>query len=136
MSFQEFNRRKQLLNLFPTQKSDSASIYNAIKNNKSGIRYYGSIGGGKQSFTVQECDSESSYDIFHLAAGIGAEKIKIKAPTANSFGRTTVKGIRGNLGFSDGQVTSTRTKYGGPFGVTYEGTTNTSSKYSNLYFIT
>ena len=31
------------------------------------------------------------------------------------------------------KVTSTRTKYGGPFGVTYEGTTNTSSKYSNSY---
>ena len=134
MSFQEFNRRKQLLNLFPTQKSDSASIYNAIKNNnKSGIQYYGSIGGGKQSFTVEGCDSESSYDIFHLAAGIGAEEFKIKAPTANSFGRTTVKGIRGNLGFSDGQKTSIRTEYGGPFGVTYEGTTNTFSKYSNLY---
>ena len=102
MSFEEFNRKKQLLNLFSNQISDSLNIYNEIKNNKkSGIQYYGSIGGGKQSFTVEGCDSESSYDIFHLAAGIGAEEIKIKPPTANSFGRTTVKGIRVNLGFSD-----------------------------------
>ena len=116
------------------EKSDSKNIYDEMKNNnESGIQYYGSIGGGKQSFTVHGCDSESSYDIFHLSAGYGGEKIKIKKSAPDSFEKTTVKGIRGNLGFSSGQATSTITEYGGPFGVTNEGTTYTSSNYSNLY---
>ena len=136
MSFEEFNRRKQLLNLFPNQTLDSDNIYNEMKNNKkSGIQYYGSIGGGKQSFTVGGCDSESNYDIFHLGAGYGVEKIKIKRSHTNAFGKTTVNGIRGNLGLSSGQESSTRTKskYGGPFVVTNRGATYTSSNYSNLY---
>ena len=53
-------------------------------------------------------DSESDYDIFHLGAGFGAEKIKIKRPHTNPFGKTTVKGIRVNLGLSSGQETITR----------------------------
>ena len=116
-----------------TEKPDSKIIYNEMKkNNDSGIQYYGSIGGGKQSYIVRGCDSETSYDILHLAGGFGAEKIKIKEPTANSFGRTTIKGIRSNFGFSSGQRNSTRDKYGGPFGVTHESTTYISSNYSNL----
>ena len=43
-----------------------------------------------------------------------------------------LKGIRGNFGFSSGQKTSTRSKYGGPFGVTNMGTTTEYSNYSNL----
>ncbi len=123
ITFDEFNRRKKMLNLFSNQTSDSINIHAELKNNnKSGIQYYGAIGGGKQSFTVQGCDSERSYDIFHLAAGYGAEKIKIKESAPHSFGKTTVKGIRGNLGLSSGRETSTR-----------RGHTYKSSNYSNLY---
>ena len=45
MSFEEFNRRKKLANLFPNQASDSIkNIYNKIKNdNKSGMVIFCSI---------------------------------------------------------------------------------------------
>ena len=52
MSFEKFNRRKQLLNLFPNQTLDSDNIYNEMKIIKSQIQYYGSIGGGKQSLLL------------------------------------------------------------------------------------
>ena len=134
MSFQEFNRRKQLLNLFSKQTSETKDIYDKMRNNKkSGIQYYGSIGGGKQSYTASGCGGgETSYDFFHLAAGLGVEKIKIKESTEYSFSNTTLKGARVNFGLASGQITSTRTKYGGPFGVTYEGTTYASSNYDEL----
>ena len=105
-----------------------------MKNNKkSGIQYYGSLRGAKQYFKVGGCDSESNYDIFHLGAGYGVEKIKIKRPHTNAFGKTTFKGIRGNLGLSSGQETSTRTKskYGGPFVVTNRGATYTCLLYTS-----
>ena len=35
MNFEEFNRRKQLLNLFPNQTLDSDNIYNEMKIIKS-----------------------------------------------------------------------------------------------------
>lgn len=134
MSFQEFNRRKQLLNLFSKQTSETKDIYDKMRNNKkSGIQYYGSIGGGKQSYTASGCGGgETSYDFFHLAAGLGVEKIKIKESTEYSFSNTTLKGARVNFGLASGQITSTRTKYGGPFGVSNEGTIYSSSNYDEL----
>ena len=132
ITFQEFNRRKKLLNLFPNQTVSTLDIYDEMKNNNnSGIQYYGSIGGGKQSFTVGGCDSETSYDVFHLAIGYGGEKIKIKEPAVNSYGKITTKGIRGNLGISNGRRTSTSTSYGGPFGTTKD-TSYSSSNYGGF----
>ena len=101
ITFQEFNRRKKLLNLFSENTLNTIEIFDKIKNNKSGIQYYGAVGGGKQSYTVSSCDGETtSYDIFHLAIGYGGEKINIKEPSLNSYGKIITKGIRGNLGIS------------------------------------
>ena len=97
-------------------------------NNKSGIQYYGSIGGGKQSFTIEGCgDSETSYDVFHIGMGIGVEDVIDKAGKQKDY-----LGIRGNLGISSVQTNSTSTSYGGPFGLTEEGTSSTSSSYSSV----
>ena len=102
ITFQEFNRRKKLLNLFSENTLNTIEIFDKIKNNKSGIQYYGAVGGGKQSYTVSSCgsDATTSYDIFHLAIGYGGEKINIKEPSLNSYGKIITKGIRGNLGIS------------------------------------
>ena len=102
ITFQEFNRRKKLLNLFSENTLNTIEIFDKIKNNKSGIQYYGAVGGGKQSFTVSSCGSgaSTSYDISHLAIGYGGEKINIKEPSLNSYGKIITKGIRGNLGIS------------------------------------
>ena len=69
-------------------------------------------------------------------AGYGAEKIKIKESAPHSFGKTTVKGIRGNFSIASGQRISTRTKYGGPLCVTYMGTTDESLNYDELLIST
>ena len=129
ITFQEFNRRKKLLNLFPNQTVSTLDIYDEMKNNnKSGIQYYGSIGGGKQSFTISGCgDSETSYDVFHIGMGIGVEDVIDKAGKQKDY-----LGIRGNLGISSVQTNSTSTSYGGPFGLTEEGTSSTSSSYSSV----
>ena len=129
ITFQEFNRRKKLLNLFPNQTVSTLDIYDEMKNNnKSGIQYYGSIGGGKQSFTISGCgDSETSYDVFHIGMGIGVEDVIDKAGKQKDY-----LGIRGNLGISNVQTNSTSTSYGGPFGLTEEGTSSTSSTYSSV----
>jgi prolipoprotein diacylglyceryltransferase len=133
ITFQEFNRRKKLLNLFPNQTVSTLDIYDEMKNNNnSGIQYYGSIGGGRQSFTISGCgDSETSYDVFHISMGIGVEKVNEKAGKQKSY-----LGIRGNLGISSIQKTSTSTStsYGGPFGVTPTGTSTSysSSSYSSV----
>jgi len=127
ITFQEFNRRKKLLNLFPNQTVSTLDIYDEMKNNNnSGIQYYGSIGGGRQSFTISGCgDSETSYDVFHISMGIGVEKVNEKAGKQKNY-----LGIRGNLGISNIQKnsTSTSTSYGEPFGLTEEGT---STYYSS-----
>ena len=109
ITFQEFNRRKKLLNLFSENTLNTIEIFDKIKNNKSGIQYYGAVGGGKQSYTVSSCgsDATTSYDIFHLAIGYGGEKINIKEPSLNSYGKIITKGIRGNLGISSIQEIGT-----------------------------
>ena len=134
ITFQEFNRRKKLLNLFPNQTVSTLDIYDEMKNNNnSGIQYYGAVGGGKQSYTVSSCgsDRETSYDVFHISMGIGVEKVNEKAGKQKSY-----LGIRGNLGKSSIQKTSTSTStsYGGPFGVTPTGTSTSysSSSYSSV----
>ena len=129
ITFQEFNRRKILLNLFPNQTVSTLDIYDEIKNNNnSGIQYYGSIGGGRQSFTISGCgDSETSYDIFHISMGVGVEKVNEKAGKQKNY-----LGIRGNLGISSVQKNSTSTSYGGPFGITNEGTSYSSSNYGGF----
>ena len=131
ITFQEFNRRKKLLNLFPNQTVSTLDIYDEMKNNNnSGIQYYGSIGGGRQSFTISGCgDSETSYDVFHISMGIGVEKVNEKAGKQKNY-----LGIRGNLGISSVQKNSTSTSYGGPFGVTPTGTSTSysSSSYSSV----
>jgi hypothetical protein len=128
ITFQEFNRRKILLNLFPNQTVSTLDIYDEMKNNNnSGIQYYGSIGGGRQSFTISGCgDSETSYDVFHISMGIGVEKVNEKAGKQKNY-----LGIRGNLGISNIQKnsTSTSTSYGGPFFT--GGVTSTSYSSSN-----
>jgi len=133
ITFQEFNRRKKLLNLFSENTLNTIEIFDKIKNNKSGIQYYGAVGGGKQSYTVSSCgsDRETSYDVFHISMGIGVEKVNEKAGKQKSY-----LGIRGNLGISSIQKTSTSTStsYGGPFGVTPTGTSTSysSSSYSSV----
>ena len=110
---------------------DTIEIFDKIKNNKSGIQYYGAVGGGKQSYTVSSCgsDRETSYDVFHISMGIGVEKVNEKAGKQKSY-----LGIRGNLGISSVQKnsTSTSTSYGGPFGITNEGTSYSSSNYGEF----
>ena len=133
ITFQEFNRRKKLLNLFSENTLNTIEIFDKIKNNKSGIQYYGAVGGGKQSYTVSSCgsDRETSYDVFHISMGIGVEKVNEKAGKQKNY-----LGIRGNLGISSIQKTSTltSTSYGGPFGVTPTGTSTSysSSSYSSV----
>jgi hypothetical protein len=129
ITFQEFNRRKKLLNLFPNQTVSNLDIYDEMKNNNnSGIQYYGSIGGGRQSFTISGCgDSETSYDVFHISMGVGVEKVNEKAGKQKNY-----LGIRGNLGISSVQKNSTSTSYGGPFGITNEGTSYSSSNYGGF----
>jgi hypothetical protein len=94
-------------------------------NNNSGIQYYGSIGGGRQSFTISGCsDSETSYKVFHIGMGLGIEKVNEKAGKQKKY-----LGIRGNLGISSVQKnsTSTSTSYGGFMGMTPTTTTSYSS---------
>ena len=99
--FKNLIEEKKILNLFSENTLNTIEIFDKIKNNKSGIQYYGAVGGGKLSYTVSNCDGETtSYDIFHLAIGYGGEKINIKEPSLNSYGRIITKGIRGNLGKS------------------------------------
>jgi len=129
ITFQEFNRRKKLLNLFSNQTVSTLDIYDEMKNNNnSGIQYYGSIGGGKQSFTISGCGhSETSYDVFHIGMGKGVEHVNEKAGKQKDY-----LGIRGNFGISSVQKNSTSTSYGGPFGLTEEVTSSTSSSYSSV----
>ena len=91
MSLQEFNRRKQLLNLFSNQKSDSVSIYNEIKNNnKSGIQYYGSIGGGIQRHEENVCGGPI-ITVASIGGTIGKEKKEVKSKSI------IYSGYRGNI---------------------------------------
>ena len=80
MSFEEFNRRKKLANLFPNQASDSIkNIYNKIKNdNKSGMQYFGSIGGGFQSFEISGCSGTTKYTIMGIGGTLGKENLGLK----------------------------------------------------------
>tara|TARA_A100001035_G_C27743968_1_gene483029 strand:- start:162 stop:1391 length:1230 start_codon:yes stop_codon:yes gene_type:complete len=93
MSFEEFNRRKKLVNLFPNQALGSIkNIYNEIKdNNKSGMQYYGSLGGGFQSFEISGCSGTTKYTIMSIGGTLGREKKEVK-PKSNIYG-----GYRGNL---------------------------------------
>ena len=134
ITFQEFNRRKKLLNLFSENTLNTIEIFDKIKNNKSGIQYYGAVGGGKQSYTVSSCDGETtSYDIFHLAIGYGGEKINIKEPSLNSYGRIITKGIRGNLGISSIQeIIGTDDGHGRDYSKNYREFITSLHAYGNL----
>ena len=97
MSFEEFNRRKKLANLFPNQASDSIkNIYNKIKNdNKSGMQYFGSIGGGFQSFEISGCSGTTKYTIMGIGGTLGKEKKEAK-PKSDIY-----SGYRSNLYLSN-----------------------------------
>ena len=92
ISLKEFNRRRQLLNLFSNQKSDSVSIYNEIKNNnKSGIQYYGSIGGGIQRHESNVCGSSEMLTAASIGGTIGKEKKEVLSKSI------IYSGYRGNI---------------------------------------
>ena len=134
ITFQEFNRRKKLLNLFSENTLNTIEIFDKIKNNKSGIQYYGAVGGGKQSYTVSSCgsDATTSYDIFHLAIGYGGEKINIKEPSLNSYGKIITKGIRGNLGISSIQEIGEEHDDYGDYSKNYREFITSLHAYGNL----
>ena len=91
ISLQEFNRRRQLLNLFSNQTSDSIKIYDEIKNNnKSGIQYYGSIGGGIQIFKENVCGGPI-ITVASIGGTIGKEKKEVKSKSI------IYSGYRGNI---------------------------------------
>jgi len=96
ISFKEFNRRKSLLNLNLEDKEN----FNKIKISKPGIEYYGAIGFGKQEwFESGGCGGESYLvQHTHLTTGFGSEKIKVKDPSPDSYGKIYIKGSRYNIG--------------------------------------
>ena len=92
ITFDEFNRRKKMLNLFSNQTSDSINIYDEIKNNnKSGIQYYGAIGGGYQYHESKFCGSSTMHTVYSIGGTIGKEKKEVKSKSI------IYSGYRGNI---------------------------------------
>ena len=91
ITFDEFNRRKKVLNLFPNQQVRTLDIYDEMKNMNSGIQYFGSIGGGFQSFEISACGSSTRYTVMTIGGTLGKEKKEVKPKSI------IYSGYRGNI---------------------------------------